>query len=65
MSDKTRAIYCWSFVAMDSTSFGHARIWKRFQRGAGRKFSASSATTISRSQIRWRSEASSPVFRIW
>ena len=52
-------------VATDSTSSAHARIWKRFQRGAGRNFSASSATTISRSQIRWKSEASSPVFRTW
>ena len=34
-------------------------------RTRGRNFSASSATAISRSQIRWKSEASSPVFRIW
>ena len=60
--DKTRAICCSSFVATDSTSSAHARIWTRFQRGAGRNFSASSATTISRSQIRWKNEVSSPAF---
>src|SRR5262249_2944305 len=65
VKDKIRAICCSSFVATDSISSAHARIWTRFQRGAGRNFLASSATTTSRSQIRWKNEASSPVFRTW
>src|SRR5204862_136129 len=61
----TRTYAAGAGTRLNMDTMSYAALVMNYSKDFSAPDQASSATTISRSQIRWKNEVSSPVFRIW